>query len=181
LDLASPQRLAEQRKESRLDKSLDRAARGESRQDARLIERRSGSDRRHTSLRSFLKGGLTPRRRAGRRAGEHHLPTDWHEPYLLFLAITILLLSVADAFLTITLIMGGASEANPFLEFILEDHPKLFGALKMALTGTGVLVLVAVARTRLFRVMRAGFVLQGIFVAYVALIAYEWWLLRTFL
>jgi len=29
--------------------------------------------------------------------------------------------------------------------------------------------------------MRVGFVLQGIFVVYVALIAYEWWLLRTFL
>jgi hypothetical protein len=51
----------------------------------------------------------------------------------------------------------------------------------MGLTGLGVLVLVAVARSRLFQVMRAGIVLQGIFVAYVALIAYEWWLLRSFL
>jgi hypothetical protein len=30
-------------------------------------------------------------------------------------------------------------------------------------------------------VMRVGSILQGLFVAYVALIAYEWWLLRTFL
>jgi hypothetical protein len=29
--------------------------------------------------------------------------------------------------------------------------------------------------------MRVGAVLQGVFVAYVALIAYEWWLLRAFL
>jgi hypothetical protein len=93
----------------------------------------------------------------------------------------ILLLSVADAFLTITLIMGGATEANPFLAFILRDHPELFAAVKMGLTGGGVLVLVAVARSRLFRIMRVGAVLQGLFVAYVALIAYEWWLLRTFL
>jgi hypothetical protein len=156
-------------------------ARREAGEDARLPERRSVGDRRQMSLRSFLKGGVTPRRRGGRRAGEHHLPIDWHEPYLLFLALTILLLSVADAFLTITLIMGGAQEANPFLAFILEDHPKLFAGVKMALTGGGVLVLVAVARARLFRIMRVGFLLQGIFVAYVALIAYEWWLLRTFL
>jgi hypothetical protein len=128
-----------------------------------------------------LKGGLTPRRRGGRRAGEQHLPIDWHEPYLLFLAVTILLLSVADAFLTLTLIMGGATEANPFLKFVLDEHPELFAAVKMTLTGVGVLVLVAVARARLFRVMRAGLVLQGIFVAYVALIAYEWWLLHNFL
>jgi hypothetical protein len=132
-------------------------------------------------MRSFVRGGFTPRRRTGRRAGEQHLPVDWHEPYLLFLSVTILLLSVADAFLTLTLIMGGAQEANPFLAYILRDHPELFAVVKMGLTGTGVLVLVAVARQRLFRIMRAGFVLQGLFVAYVALIAYEWWLLRTFL
>jgi hypothetical protein len=144
-------------------------------------ERRRGPDRRKITLRSFVRGGFTPRRRGGRRADEQHLPIDWHEPYLLFLSLMILLLSVADAFLTITLIMGGAEEVNPFLEFILRDHPELFAVLKMGLTGSGVLVLVAVARARLFRIMRVGVVLQGVFVAYVALIAYEWWLLRTFL
>ena len=144
------------------------------------VERRRGGDRRNLTLRSFLQGGVTPRRRGGRRAGEQHLPVDWHEPYLLFLSLTILLLSVADAFMTITLIMGGATEANPLLEFVLRDHPEWFAAIKMGLTGTGVLMLVAMARSRLFH-MRVGFVLQGIFVAYVALIAYEWWLLRTFL
>lgn len=128
-----------------------------------------------------MQGGLNPRRRGGRRAGEQHLPIDWHEPYLLFLSLTILLLSVADAFLTITLIMGGATEANPLLAYILSDGPEWFAGVKMVLTGGGVLVLVAMARSRLFRVMRVGLVLQGIFVAYVALIAYEWWLLRTFL
>jgi hypothetical protein len=143
-------------------------------------ERRRGSDRRRLTLRSFLQGGLTPRRRGGRRTGEQHLPVDWHEPYLLFLSLTILLLSVADAFLTITLIMGGAQEANPLLAIILRDHPEWFAVIKMGLTGTGVLMLVAMARSRLFS-MRVGFVLQGIFVAYVALITYEWWLLRTFL
>jgi len=93
----------------------------------------------------------------------------------------VLLLSVADAFLTLTLLMAGASEANPFLAFILEEHPQLFALIKMGFTGAGVLVLVAVARARLFRIMRVGLVLQGIFVAYVALIAYEWRLLHAIL
>lgn len=144
-------------------------------------ERRAGRDRRETTLRSFVQGGFTPRRRGGRRAGEHHLPIDWHEPYLLFLSIMILLMSVADAFLTLTLLMGGAHEVNPLLKFVLDEHPQLFALIKMGLTGTGVLVLVAVARARLFRVMRVGTVLQGVFVAYVALMAYEWWLLRSLL
>jgi hypothetical protein len=163
----------------RLNEPLDRVAAGEL-IPALAAERRIGRDRRRTSLRSFIRGGFTPRRRSGRRAGEHHLPIDWHEPYLLFLSLTILLMSVADAFLTLTLIMGGATEANPFLAFILEDHPNLFALVKMSFTGLGVLVLVAVARARLYRVMRVGVVLQGIFVGYVALIAYEWWLLRSF-
>ena len=144
-------------------------------------ERRVGRDRRQTTLRSFVQGGFTPRRRSGRRAGEHHLPIDWHEPYLLFLSIMILLMSVADAFLTLTLLMGGAREVNPFLRFVLDEHPQLFALIKMGLTGTGVLVLVAVARARFFRIMRVGTVLQGVFVAYVALMAYEWWLLRALL
>jgi hypothetical protein len=93
----------------------------------------------------------------------------------------IVLLSVADAFLTITLIVGGATEANPLLAFVLRDHPELFATVKMVLTGTGVLVLVALARARVFRVLRVGAVLQGLCAAYVALIAYEWWLLRTIL
>jgi hypothetical protein len=162
-----------------LTKPIDRAFHATA--AAPFAERRRGPDRRHLSLGSFLRGGLTPRRRGGRRADEQHLPIDWHEPYLLFLSLMILLLSVTDAFLTLTLIMGGATEANPFMAFVLRDHPHLFAIIKMGLTGLGVLVLVAVARTRVFRVMRAGLVLQGFFVAYVALIGYEWWLLRTFL
>lgn len=93
----------------------------------------------------------------------------------------ILLLSVADAFLTLTLLTVGATEANPFMAFILNDHPHLFAVVKMGFTGVGVLVLVAVARARLFRIMRVGMVLQGLFVAYVALIIYEWRLLHAIL
>ena len=146
-----------------------------------FAERRVGSDRRRTTLGSFLKGGLTPRRRDGRRAGEHHLPIDWHHPYLLFLSVTILLLSVVDAFLTLTLLTIGATEANPVMAFVLSNHPQMFALTKMAFTSIGVLVLVAVARARLFRFVKVGAVLQGLFVAYVALIAYEWWLLRLIL
>lgn len=164
-----------------MSNSLEQAALRTISTEAFVDRRHGGPDRRRPSLRSFLRGGFTPRRRGGRRAGEQHLPIDWHEPYLLFLSIMILLLSVADAFLTLTLIVAGAEEANPFLAYVLSHHPQLFALVKMALTGGGVLVLVAVARARLFRVLRVGTVLQGIFVGYVALIAYEWWMLRALL
>jgi hypothetical protein len=147
-----------------------------------LSERRaSGDDRRRTTLRTFLQSGFTPRRRGGRRAGESHLPIDWHEPYLLFLAVTILLLNVADAFLTLTLLTVGAREANPVIAFVLDEYPRLFAVTKMGLTGAGVLVLVAVARARLFNVMSVSSLLHAVLVGYATLIGYEWWLLRSIL
>ena len=100
---------------------------------------------------------------------------DWHEPHLLFLALVILLLSVADAFLTLILLNHGATEANP--AFVLNRHPQLFAAVKMLFTGVGVLVLVAVARARVFSV-RVATVLHWLLVAYAALIFYEWSLLE---
>jgi hypothetical protein len=144
-------------------------------------ERRLSVDRRQTTLRTFLQSGFTPRRRGARRFDERHMPIDWHEPYLLGLAVTILLLNVVDAFLTLTLLTTGAREANPFVAFILNTHPQLFALTKMGLTGVGVLILVAVARIRLFNVMRVGNLLHAVLAGYVTLIAYEWWLLRAVL
>lgn len=147
-----------------------------------LRERRDrGLDRRRTTLRTFLQSGFTPRRRGCRRDGEQYLPIDWHEPYLLFLALTILILNVADAFLTLTLLTIGAREANPIIAYVLEAHPQLFAITKVALTSVGVLVLVAVARARIFNVMRAGTLLHAVLIGYSTLIAYEWWLLRAIL
>lgn len=143
------------------------------------IERRSGYDRRRPSVRAFLRGGLTPRRRSGgRRDGDRCWLADWHEPHLLFLAVAILLLSVTDAFLTLTLLEVGAYEANPVMHAVLARQPQLFAAVKMALTGAGVLVLVVCARATVFRVLRVSAVIHWCLFGYAALIAYECWLLR---
>ena len=136
-------------------------------------------DRRALTLRTLLTSGVAPRRRGGRRAGEHESPVDFHEPYLLRLAIAMLVLSVADGFLTVTLLNGGAEEANPVLAFVLDEHPRLFAAIKMGLTGLGVVLLVAMARARLFELVRASAFLKGLVVAYFALVAYEAWLVST--
>ena len=109
------------------------------------------------------------------------MPIDWHEPYLLALAVTILLLNVVDAFLTLTLLAAGANEANPLVAFVLNSHPRMFALMKMGLTGAGVLILVAVARIRLFNVMRVGTLLHAVLAGYLTLIGYEWWLLRAVL
>lgn len=141
-------------------------------------ERRDGADRRHLSLRTFVRGGLTPRRRCARRGGETAALVDWHEPHLLVLSLAILLLSVADAFLTLALLTHGATEVNPLLAVVLTSYPKAFASIKMGLTGAGVVVLVAMARAKVFRVIRVSTVIHWCLLAYVALIGYEWWLLH---
>jgi hypothetical protein len=143
-----------------------------------VSDRREGYDRRDLTWRTFIRGGLTPRRRGNRRGTEHQALVDWHEPHLLFLSVAILLLSVTDALLTLTLMAHGAHEANPLLAFLLESHPRWFAGVKMALTGGGVLVLVALARARLFRIIKVSAIMHWCLLAYVTLIAYEWWLLQ---
>ncbi len=144
-------------------------------------ERRRADDRRALSLKTFLFGSLTPRRRGNRRGEAVDGLLDWYEPHLLFLAIVILLMSVTDAFLTLKLIDLGASEANPVMAYLLERTPRLFVTAKMMLTGAGIIVLVALARARVFRVIRISIIIHWCMLGYVALLAYEGWLLRQML
>jgi hypothetical protein len=138
--------------------------------------RRQGGDRREVRMRTFWQGALTPRRRGNRRHDEAEQLVDWHEPHLLLLSMLILLLSMADAFMTLHLIMGGAIEANPVMNYVLFTAPRWFAVVKMGLTGMGVVVLVAIARARVFRVIKVSSLLHYCLLGYVALIAYEWWL-----
>jgi hypothetical protein len=150
---------------------------GRAAQAARHDRRVAETDRRALTLQTLLASGLRPRRRAGRRTGDHELPVDFHDRRLLVPAIALLLLSIGDAFLTIKLMSHGAEEANPLLAFVLEEHPRLFAALKMVLTGAGATLLVVLARARVFNVVRVSLFLYGLVAGYVALIAYEAWLL----
>jgi len=72
-----------------------------------------------------------------------------------------------------------SEETNPLLAFVLDEHPRLFAVVKMGLTGIGILFLVAVARMRFLRIVRASVVLQFLVLAYFALVAYEAWLVQS--
>ena len=145
------------------------------------VDRRRRNDRRTMTLRTFVRSGLTPRRRNGRRETENQSLVDWHEPQLLFLSIMILLLSVTDAFFTLTLLTIGAQEANPVLAYVLGEHPEWFAAVKMSLTGLGVTVLVALGRARVFSRVPVRAIIHACLLCYVALIGYEWWMLGQLL
>jgi hypothetical protein len=143
-------------------------------------DRRRPADRRTRTLRALIYGSLNPRRQGARRVGEHSFAaTDWHHPQWLAVAMLTLLMCVADALLTITLLQRGAYEANPFMEPLVHDSPLAFALIKFSLTAGGLVVLILLARARLFRRVSVALVLYGVLFAYAALIGYEVWLLKT--
>lgn len=143
-------------------------------------ERRRQRDRRESPLHGLLAGHWKRRRRSGRREDDLHAAgLDWHDAHWLGAALLVLLLSIADAFMTITLMRHGAIEANPFMAKAMA-HGSAFAYWKVGLTAFGVLILTAFARFRLFRVIPAGFVLYLVGAGYVVLIAYEYQMLQRY-
>ena len=143
-------------------------------------QRREWSDRRRRLWWSILYGSFNPRRRLPRRLNDTRFQfLDWHAAHLLAVAIGISLLSVADAFITLTLMENGAIEINPVMAAVIFKSAALFTSVKMGLTGVGVISMVFLARYRFMRVVRVEIVLYAVLAAYIVLIAYECWLLRT--
>ena len=90
----------------------------------------------------------------------------------------ILLLSATDAFLTAILLLQGADEMNPVMAVLVYRSVAMFATLKMAMTGTGIVVMVFLARYRFMRRIRVEFVLYAVLTVYASLIGYEIWMLK---
>jgi Domain of unknown function (DUF5658) len=143
-------------------------------------DRRERHDRRYRFWWSVVYGNFNPRRRRPSRrlweARYHSL--DWHDAHLLAVAIGILLLSAADALMTIRLLDIGADEVNPIMAAMVYRSAAVFATVKMTLTGMGVIVMVMLARYRFMRMVRVDVVMYAVLVAYSALLSYEFWMLR---
>ena len=140
-------------------------------------ERRKQPDRRSRTLHALFTGGWHARRRNPRR-GEPVRPgsVDWHAPQWFAAALLVLLLSLADALLTLVLVHHGAIEVNPVMAPLVLGGGRGFAFLKLALTATAVTVLVALTRVPAFGRLLAGPILVGAAFIYVLLIGYELWL-----
>ena len=142
------------------------------------LNRRRNSERRESTLHGLLAGHWMRRRRTDRRAGEKLVAgLDWHDAHWLAAALMVLLLSIGDAFMTLTLMRHGAQEVNPVMAPLLVGGGPSFAYWKVGLTAFGVMVLTALARFRLFRVIPVGVVLYLLMTGYIVLIAYEFRLL----
>lgn len=137
-------------------------------------ERRRGPDRRTRVARALVHGSFKPRRLGPRRTGEHRLGSiDWYHPWWLAIATLILTLCASDAILTVVLISRGAYELNPVLAPLVHGSATLFVAVKVGLTGIGVVLLTLLSRLKAFGRLPVALLLYGVLVGYGVLIAYE--------
>jgi hypothetical protein len=145
------------------------------------LERRDRTDRRSRIWWSICYGSFNPRRRTPPRRLDdprfHSL--DWYSAHLLAVVVSILLLSVMDAFLTLLLLQdGAAAEVNPIMAVLIYRSVAVFAALKMGVTSVSLILMVILARYRFLRLLRVEWVLYGVLIAYVSLIGYEVWMLK---
>lgn len=139
-----------------------------------VVDKRFAADRRTFTWRTVLYGFARSRRHTLRRDAESEiLFLDWHHPWLFFLAVGIMLMSGADAFMTLQLLDRGMVETNPVMQSIMMHGTTSFAVGKMALTGIGILTLVFLAEARFLNRFRAGLFLTLFFGVYACLICYE--------
>lgn len=139
---------------------------------------RDRADRRNFTWRTVIYGFFRSRRRSTRRGAEAEpLFSDWHHPWLFFLATGTMLLSCLDAFFTLQLLDRGAVEINPVMAAMIGQGTLLFATSKMLLTGLGILALVFLSRRKFMNRMRTGLILTVFFSFYACLVCYEFVLL----
>jgi hypothetical protein len=107
-------------------------------------DRRSGGDRRRRRMSDlrwlFRMGRRRGVRRGSDRLGLHFM--DYYSPRIFYVLVLVLLLSVADAFLTLWLMDNGAVELNPVMAYFLAVGDDAFLAAKYFLTSLSVIIAV---------------------------------------
>ena len=136
-----------------------------------------GPDRRSAFWGALWHGARWPRRRLLRRAHEPRPLIDHHSAVLGLSAFTLLALCAVDAAFTLELLARGATEANPLMAPLVDGALGRFLWSKGGITALAVLLLVAVERYPLFRVLRAGWFVHAAAAGYLGLVSYELWLL----
>jgi hypothetical protein len=141
--------------------------------DGRAIEQRK-VDRRKPSL-STLHGAmfLTRRRRFRRDEDDVNSYKDWHGHMPLATTLLIILLCCADAFLTTVLLSKGAIELNLFMDWLIQKDIHVFTIVKIAITGTALLVLVMHYNFMIYRYIPVKYVMIALVPAYLLLILHE--------
>jgi len=121
--------------------------------DDHTFEKRTRVDRRQRKTPLFSKYSLTGRRATRRRTEDRltHFIPDRHSPKSFAVILVIIMLSIADAVLTLELISHGASELNPIMAYYLEHGPLVFFWMKYLLTFAAIILILFHEEIYLFK------------------------------
>jgi hypothetical protein len=115
-------------------------------------EERRGADRRGVPTRPW-SGLVTPSRRSqGRRESDREGYVDRYTKQDVVLLLTIFLLNVGDALMTLLWLDRGGREANPIMDFFLDIGPWAFLVQKCLVVGLWLVILVVHKNFRLARI-----------------------------
>ena len=141
--------------------------------DTRAIEQRE-DERRRTSVKTLIGAIWHQRRRNHRRDNDHvNRYIDWYGHWPFAATLTITLLCFADAFLTIVLLSKGAVELNILMDWLIQHDVHTFAVVKMAVTGTALVVLVMHFNFRIYRFIAVRYLIYALVPLYSLLIAHE--------
>ena len=141
--------------------------------DETTVERRQ-QDRRRFTLRSLFGALFTLRRRRSRRKDDQlNTYIDWYEPWPLMASVVIILLSSLDAFLTLILLNHGAVELNILMDWLIKMDIRTFAAVKLAVTGLALVILVLHFNFQLYKVLPVRYLIYALMPLYAFLIAHE--------
>jgi hypothetical protein len=141
--------------------------------DNRAIEQRE-DERRQTSVKTLIGAIRQQRRRNHRRDNDHvNRYIDWYGHWPFAATVTITLLCFADAFLTIVLLSKGAVELNILMDWLIQHDVHTFAVVKMAVTGTALVVLVIHFNFRIYRFIAVRYLIYALVPLYSLLIAHE--------
>jgi len=142
-------------------------------EDNRAVEQRQ-DERRQTSGKTLVGAVLHKRRRTHRRDNDHiNRYIDWYGHWPFAATLTITLLCFADAFLTIVLLSNGAVELNILMDWLIQRDVHTFAVVKMAVTGTALIVLVMHFNFRIYRFIAVRYLIYALVPMYSLLIAHE--------
>ncbi|HKJ31482.1 MAG TPA: DUF5658 family protein [Balneolales bacterium] len=151
-------------------------------QNTIILSNRSGKDRRTKSsfnIRSFLFGGKRENIRR-QEDTKRIFYVDHYSPWLFIIIVSILILCVVDAFLTLFLLNHGAYETNPVMAFFLKFGPLTFFISKYLLTTIPVICLLMFRNTVVGVIkLSARSLLYVIVVVYLAVVGWELYLISN--
>ncbi|MFH2001822.1 MAG: DUF5658 family protein [Planctomycetota bacterium] len=98
---------------------------------------------------------------------------DLYHPALFFVLLSVIILSLADAYLTLDAMTAGFRELNPVMNAALGLGKQSFVAIKMLITGLGI-TLLCMHKT----FPRVKLIIFIVVIGYVILIGYHFYLMQ---